>query len=106
MPMSEYDQRQYKLMLERLITFERGAVPLDRLAIDLEGLLNTLEVVEHSWRQTFRHYWGTLETGRAVASEGTTNFSAEAIRVLGDAAAHLKLMVLEKIDDPADNAQA
>lgn len=98
--MSEYDQRQYRLMLDRITAFERGAVSLDKLVVDLEGLLNALEVAEHSWKETFRHYWGTLETGRAFAlSEGISNFSAEASRALRDAAAHLKLLVLEKIDD-------
>jgi hypothetical protein len=104
--MFEYDQRQYGLMLDRLTAFERGAVSLDKLVADLEGLLNALEVAELSWKQTFRHYWGTLETGRAIASsEGTTAFTAEASRALRDAAAHLKLMVLEKIDDAVKRTQ-
>jgi hypothetical protein len=104
--MSEHDQRQYHLMLNRLTAFDQDIVSLDKLVVDLEGLLDALEVAEDSWKQTFRHYWGTLETGRALArSEGIRNFSAEASNALRKAVAHLKLLVLEKIDDPADRTK-
>ena len=94
-------------MLDRLTGFERGAVSLDKLVVDLEGLLNALERAELSWTQAFRHYWGTLETGRAFAlSEGISSFDDEATEALRDAAAHLKLMVLEKIEDLLDRSRS
>jgi hypothetical protein len=37
--MSDYNQRQYRLMLDRLNAFEKGALSLDRLVVDLESLL-------------------------------------------------------------------
>lgn len=106
--MSEYElnQRQYNLMLNRLIAFEQGRLPLDTLVVDLEGLLNVLERVEPSWKQTFLHDWGKLEDVRAVAlSENLTSLDEEMSQVLRTAIGQLKLLVLEKIDDPADHPQ-
>ena len=101
--MSEYNERQYRLMLEHLVKFENGEIALDTLVDSLEGLLNVLENVSHPWKQEFLHDWGKLEQERAYAlfknirtfDEATT----ERIRI---AVAKLKLRVLEQIDDPGD----
>jgi len=104
--MSDHDQRQYRLMLERLIAFEQGRLPLDTLVIGLEGLLNILEEAQPLWRKTFLHHWGTLEDGRAyVLFKGLKTLDAETCKTLRAAASQLKLLVLEKIDDPADHPQ-
>src|SRR5688572_29063623 len=103
--MLDYNERQYRLMLNRLVAFEQGKLPLDSLVIDLEGLLNALEGVEFSWKQEFLHEWGTLEEGRAYALfKSLSAFDEEASETLRAAVARLKLQVLEKIDDPADHA--
>jgi hypothetical protein len=65
--MSEFNQRQYGLMLDRLNAFEKGTLSLDRLVVDLEGLLNALQGVASSWKQTFLGDWGELEDERAYA---------------------------------------
>jgi hypothetical protein len=36
--MSEYDRRQYRLMLDTLDQFEQGNIPLDMLVNNLEGV--------------------------------------------------------------------
>ncbi len=104
--MSEYDQRQYRLMLDRLNAFEKGLIQVGGLVSDLEGLLNALEGAETSWKQTFLSYWGKLEDARAVALfRGLSHLDQEATKRVDDAAAHFKLLVLEQIDDPADHAK-
>jgi hypothetical protein len=95
---SEYDQNQYRLMLERIDAFERSAIRLDTLVDDLEGLLNVLEAVCFSWRQAFLSRWGVLEEVRAVAlDEGWEKFDEKATKIILESTSQLKLQVLEKI---------
>jgi hypothetical protein len=102
--MSEYNQRQYRLMLERLNAFEQGQIRVGKLANDLEGLLNAIQGVPSSWRQTFLHDWGLLEDVRAVMLvEGMTSFDEATRRAISAAVSRLKLLVLGQIDDPADH---
>jgi hypothetical protein len=97
---SEFDQRQYRLMLDRLNAFIEGRLPIDTLINDLEGLLNILDGVQPSWRQTFLQHWGKLEDERAVSLFRSSEvLDEQATRRTRDAAAQLKLMVLEKIDE-------
>jgi hypothetical protein len=102
--MSDYDQRQFRLMLERLDAFARGRIAIDRLIIDLQGLLNALQMLDPKWKQSFLRHWGHLEEARAVAldREATTLNEREA-KVAFDAAMQLRLLVLEQIDDIADH---
>jgi hypothetical protein len=73
------------------------------LVDNLDGLLNALEGISGSWKQTFLHEWGKLEDERAYALFKSLKVldqeTSERIRV---ALSKLKLLVLEKIDDPAD----
>ncbi|RZN26643.1 hypothetical protein [Bradyrhizobium sp. Leo121] len=103
--MSEFNQRQYGLMLGRLTAFEQRTVPLDALIADLEGLLNALENVRASWKETFLSFWGVLEDSRAYALDvGKTSFNEEETRTIQSAISSLKSMVLERIEDPSDRA--
>lgn len=104
--MSDYNQRQYRLMLDRLTAFDSGLLQIDALVNDLEGLLHALEGVAPSWKQTFLEYWGDLEQARAMALfRGSDMIEEEAMEHVRDAVARLKLLVLEQIDDPADHPQ-
>lgn len=67
--MSEYDQRQYHRIIERLGAYESRQIPVSRLISDLEGLLCALEDVNAEWRQAFRREWGVLEQEWAGALE-------------------------------------
>ncbi len=62
--MSEYDQRQYRLMLDALDQFEKGRIPIDVLVNDLEGLLAVLEEVLPAWKNEFQKYWAGLDDAR------------------------------------------
>jgi hypothetical protein len=102
--MSDYNQRQYCQMLERLTAFEQGRLPLNTLVNDLEGLLNALQGVQPVWRQTFLHHWGKLEDERAfVLFKGLNALDAETSQRARAAVSQLKLVVLEKIDAPANH---
>jgi hypothetical protein len=101
--MTEHDQRQYHLMLNQLTKFGEGQIALDVLVNDLEGLLNALEGISSSWKQAFLHEWGKLEDERAYALfknlQALDQETSQRIRL---AVSKLKLLVLEKVDDPAD----
>ena len=107
--MSEQDrnERQYRLMLSQLARFDQGQITLDVLVVDLEGLLNALGGISSSWKQNFLHEWGKLEDERAYALfknlQVLDQETSERIRL---ALSRLKLLVLEKIDDPADRRRS
>jgi len=99
----EYNERQFRLMLDHLTSFEDGKLRLDTLVDNLEGLLNALEGVEDSWKETFLDDWAKLEDARAHALfKGTRAFDHETTERLRSAVARLKLQVLDQVDDPAD----
>jgi hypothetical protein len=105
--MSEYNERQYRLMLAQLKRFEEGQIRLNVLVDDLEGLLNRLEGLPNSWRQAFLHEWGKLEDERAYAlSENLQAFDEDTTRRLLLATSRLKLLVLEKMDGPVDGGRS
>ncbi len=104
--MSEYNQRQYRLMLEKLNAFERAKINLNRLANDLEGLLNVLEEISEWWKNAFiRDLVVLLETSAVAMEEGIEYFDDRASTCILESAGRLKLLVLEQINDPADHAE-
>jgi hypothetical protein len=101
--MSDYDQRQYRLMLDRLTAFEQSKITLNALVVDLEGLLNALDDITPCWKQAFLSDWGKLEEERAYASfKNVKVFDDETSERIRPAVSKLKLLVLEKAEDPAD----
>jgi hypothetical protein len=101
--MSEHNKRQYHLILGHLTSFENGQLGLETLVDNLEGLLNALEAVPISWKQTFLQEWGKLEDERAYALfKNVRAFDQEATQRIRTAVSKLKLIVLEQIDDPSD----
>lgn len=92
-------------MLDAINAFEIGQSSLAGLIGNLEALLNMIENVESSWRDTFLQYWGILEDGRAVVLFRNSGLDEQETRSAHQALARLKLMVLDKIEDPADRAQ-
>lgn len=59
--MSDYDNRQYALMLEQLNQFESKRIDLKHLISGLESLLCLLEKADAAWKSTFQSRWGILE---------------------------------------------
>lgn len=99
--MLEFDQRQYRLMLATLDSFLDGKSHIDVAISSLEGLLNALKHRDDAWKQSFLRLWGRLEDERAVALfRGAEVLDADSTQRTYDAANQLKLLVLEKIEDP------
>jgi hypothetical protein len=65
--MSEFDDRQYLAMRERIEGFDRGTLTLRRLIADLDALLESLQEVDENWKSSFQQQWGTLEDVYAVS---------------------------------------
>jgi len=59
--MSEYDNRQYRLMLDRIEKYQHKKLKLRTLIGDLEGLLGCLQEVDENWKEEFLKAWGVLE---------------------------------------------
>jgi hypothetical protein len=112
--MSEYDQRQYRRMLERLEWIEEGEFS-SSLATDLSVLLGALEAREAEWERNFQNGLGGLDEDISVAvfrweEEGEPaskdiSFDEETVKRMRETVAKLKQLVLRKIEPPADDAE-
>ena len=70
-PSSEYNLRQYRLMLTKLGQYRAGSFGLAQLVNDLEALGDALESPPESWRAEFEPAWGRLEDVHAsLLAEG------------------------------------
>jgi len=89
---SDYDRRQYALMVEKLDEFRKDNIPLGRLISDLNALLSVLENPDGNWKIMFRKQWSILERINAVAafrannviSPESSNRIAEAVKIMED----------------------
>jgi hypothetical protein len=95
----DYDQRQYRRMLERLEAFEAGKVSLHYMINDLETLLSALELPDMTWRREFQRKWGWLDSMRGVALVERGKFpSPEETQSAREIARELKALVLQKLE--------
>lgn len=63
---SDYDERQLKLMLSALISYENNKIKLDSLVGTLEFLFHALEYVNEDWEENFLDEITILETINAL----------------------------------------
>jgi hypothetical protein len=104
--MADFDQRQYRLMLDRLVAFDEGRIRLDTLVDDLEGLLNVLAEPDPAWKRTFLGIWGELEEERADALfKEVKAFDEETTQSLRATVAELEQLVRQKIDHGAQQEE-
>jgi hypothetical protein len=96
----DYDQRQYRRMLERLEAFEIGRPFLSGLIADLDTLLGVLEEdVDETWASEFSRLSCALEEISASAIDrGDKVLSDDDMRDAREIAGELKRIVLPKID--------
>jgi hypothetical protein len=59
--MSDYDNRQYILMIEQLDQFKLKQIDLKHLINGLESLLGVLTEPDEKWKFDFQRQWGVLE---------------------------------------------
>jgi hypothetical protein len=109
--MSEFDQRQYRVMLEMLQWIEEGGDP-SNVPGDLMILLDILEASEPAWDSDFGDGVRDIDADVAVAAGEAEkrgvpdlSFDEETATRLRSTAARLKQMVLAKIEAPADDSQ-
>ena len=114
--MSEYDQRQYRRMLDALAAFEKGSLPPGILLAELTGFLGVLEKPEPSWERNFQNGLGGLDEDLSVAivrleSEGDPaayrdfSYDEDTTSRIRATAARLKQLVLERIENAEDDSK-
>jgi hypothetical protein len=62
----EYDQRQYRLMLDHLDAYREMKIGIHALISALKGLLSALELRNDDWVQRAISEWGNLEIAYAL----------------------------------------
>src|SRR3989338_1481231 len=94
----EYDQRQYRLMEQRILHYERGEITLNTLIFELEALLCVLHMEDEEWKKSFRSAWWILEEVYAVALyEGKAALSSEDRELIKKSIDTLRQLVASKI---------
>lgn len=91
---SEYDERQLKLMLKQLISFEHKKLELSSLVGSLEGLLHAMENVTDEWEEKFLNEFSTLES---INAEMPKMKKDEIEKLIKDAVSNLKKMIEDKL---------
>ncbi len=96
----DYDQRQYRQMLERLEAFEIGRLFISELIGDLDTLLNVLEEeVDETWASKFSGLSCALEEISASAIDrGDKGLSHDDMRHAREIAGRFKSIILAKIE--------
>jgi hypothetical protein len=97
--MSEYDQRQYRLMKQCIEGFENGNLNLRVLINSLRSLLDVLQEARQEWKTSFRSEWWILEEVYAVASDrGQTHLDQEGQNLVYEAIDKMKQLLKSVID--------
>ena len=65
--MTDYDERQVSLMVNRIRRFQNKEIHLGSLVNDLEALLNVLASVSVDWKSAFHEEWWNLEQVYAIS---------------------------------------
>ena len=65
--MNDYNNRQYKLMLQKVLLFRQDKIEIPDLINGLDGLLNALEDPNPNWKDTFQTEWWELEKVYSIA---------------------------------------
>jgi len=98
--MSEYDQRQYQLMLEQIQAYKSKRITLEHLVAGLESLCGVLEVADSRWKAAFGKSWGILDNAYAnIMTKGLAHLAAEEQKLVDDAVGQLKSMVEDQLSD-------
>jgi|HubBroStandDraft_3_1064219.scaffolds.fasta_scaffold1158846_1 hypothetical protein len=99
-PISDYDQRQYRLMLEQITGFESGRIILGHLVGGLESLSAVLEERDASWDLKFSQLWGILDNAYAnLVTKSLTNLSAKEQELVEDTVRQLKILVEAQLSE-------
>ncbi len=96
--MTSDQERQLRMMADKLAAFENCEIALDCLIADLEGLFNALGPADEDWREAFWDSWGELEMSYALALHRSPEPMDETSeRLMWEAVANLKSLVTAKL---------
>ena len=96
----EYDNRQLKLMIQKISAFEQGDLYLIYLIDDLDGLVKALTSHDQEWKKNFTSYWWDLEQVYAVAaSEDRSYLDPDDKKIIEGAILELKKLINLKLTE-------
>jgi hypothetical protein len=103
LPMSDYNQSQYRLILAQLVEFEEGTLSINSLVADIQDPFRNLVGEEEAWKKSFMDHWRALEQIKSSETfRGHRGLAGQETNVASEAVAALKLLVQNRIDDPLD----
>lgn len=94
----EREQRQFRLMEDRLVRFQAGELNLGQTIADLRGLLAALEQTPDAWKAQFTQEWGELEVAYAVALNNEAPIPTASDPVLEQATHKMIELVRDKLE--------
>jgi len=96
--MSDYDNRQYRLMVERIDQFEKKSIGLRHLITDLEALLCVLQEADQNWKSAFHKQWAVIEEVYAVVLDRKLKeVPQEYWKLIDDAVSTMKQLLTEVV---------
>jgi hypothetical protein len=91
--MSDYDNRQYRRMLDQIKDFESKRIDLEHLINGLESLLCALEEANAGWKSEFQSKWGLLEEVYAVALDRNRPLNQDDWKLINPAVERMKQLI-------------
>lgn len=96
---SDYNERQYDLMLRTISGYRDGSIQLGHLVNSLEALNSALQDPTAEWLDTFGRAWGRLEDVYAVMlDEGRTGLDAADVELVDEAIAMLRVSIQRELN--------
>ena len=97
---SEYDQRQYRRMLQTIFRYENGNDSLRNLVYDLQTLVGVLEEKDIGWSTRYTNLWGPIDDiYQVVVSYKGKGITEDDQREILNRTAALKSLIAEKVAD-------
>jgi hypothetical protein len=95
--MTDYDSRQFNLMIEKVNAFEEKAINLSHLVSSLDGLQSALKGVNKQWRNSFLKQWGVLEDVHAeILDRNLKEIPDEYMSLIKGALGEIRRLIAEK----------
>ena len=96
--MSEYDQRQYQLMLTNVDTRIDNMRALLKTINNLNGLICVLEEKDIDWTTQFMNEWWILEELYAVKDyEGNDSLNNNDLKIINNSLQKIKILINQKV---------
>ena len=97
--MSDYGQRQFKMMLSILDAFDERAIGLGKAIADLDAIYRSLEGTEKLWKGLFYRKWAVLEEVYAVTlNRKLSQLPSADQKLIDDAIQAIRKLVQERIN--------